>query len=113
MHTAPSLVVSTEQTGTSVAGGLLILTCFVEAIITGQPVIEWITPNIITGDSDITLGTVAMVDSTTYTRTLQFNPLRTSHGGEYTCQVTATVGGDSMVIAAQTTVIIEGELQVN
>ena len=110
-------MVVTEQTNTSVAGDLYILTCIFnyaeELIIAGQPSIEWITPNTIAGDSDISLGVVVAVGSNTYARTLQFNPLQTSHGGQYTCQVSVTVSGEPMTVSAQETVIIQGKLQVN
>ena len=55
---------------------------------------QWVTPVGITirRDSDIGI----MITNSTVARTseLKFTPLRTSHGGQYTCKATTTAGMD-------------------
>ena len=71
--------------------------------------IVWMDPQggtIVSGDG-ITLGTVTMEDNST-SFSLQFSPLRTSHGGEYTCQATV----ESETMSGNVDVNVQGELTV-
>ena len=72
--------------------------------------IEWIDSQggTIVSGGDITLGDVTMEDNTTLSRSLQFSPLRTSHGGKYTCQATV----DSENTSGSVDVNVQGELTV-
>ena len=72
--------------------------------------IEWMDSEggtIVSGDG-ITLCDVTMEDNTTSSRSLQFSPLRTSHGGKYTCQATV----DSETMSSNVDVSVQGELTV-
>ena len=65
----------------------------------------------IVSGGDITLGNVTMEDNTTSSRSLQFSPLRTSHGGKYTCQATVesenTSGNVDVNVQGELTAIID------
>ena len=63
----------------STAGQMYTLTCSVD--VPGTPSIQWQYSN----GSDVTTGD----DITVSEGVLTFNPLRTSHGGGYTCQAMA------------------------
>ena len=85
------------------------MTCVVTAE-SSPTAIEWMDPQggtIMPGDG-ITLGTVTMEDNTTSSRSLQFSTLRTSHGGEYTCQATV----DSENTSGSVDINVQGELIV-
>ena len=71
--------VTITDSGISTAGQMYTLTCSV--IVPGTPSIQWQYSN----GSDVTTGDGITVSA----GVLTFNPLRTSHGGEYTCQATA------------------------
>ena len=72
--------------------------------------IEWMDPQggTIMSWGDITLGTLTVEDNTTSSRSLQFSPLRTSHGGEYTCQATV----DSENTSGNVDVNVQGKLTI-
>lgn len=77
--------------GDPVAGNLYSLTCAVTENLTVDGVITWMNS---TG-SPLSLGSGVMVGDmnvtgNTATRQLRFNPLRTSHGGGYTCTANLT-----------------------
>ena len=65
----------------------------------------------IVSGGDITLGNVIMEDNTTLSLSLQFSPLRTSHGGKYTCQATVesenTSGSVDVNVQGELTAIID------
>ena len=85
------------------------MTCVVTAE-SSPTAIEWMDSQggtIVSGDG-ITLGDVTMEDNTTSSRSLQFSPLRTSHGGEYTCQATV----ESEITSGSVDVNVQGELTV-
>ena len=85
------------------------MTCVVTAE-SSPTAIEWMDSQggtIVSGDG-ITLGDVTMEDNTTSSRSLQFSPLRTSHGGQYTCQATV----DSEIMSGNVDVNVQGELTV-
>ena len=80
--------ITTLSSGIPRSGETYNLTCTVEANV--PPTVQWLyTSNgtAVTNNSDITVGTQRTTDSTTIL-TLSFNPLHTSHGGQYTCRST-------------------------
>ena len=75
--------------GDLVAGNFYNLTCMVTENLTADRVITWMNS---TG-SPLSLGVMVeemVVTGNTATRQLRFNPLRTSHGGGYTCTANLT-----------------------
>ena len=86
------VTIEAETPGTPLAGDSYTLTCTVEVVEGLVPVVQWLDPfsNTIVSGGDFTVGDPT-IDGTTTTLTLTFNPLRTSHGGEYTCRATVTV----------------------
>ena len=75
--------------GPPTAGESYNLTCTVTVNDTTEfPTIEWLAPNtsLLSNISSITVENMVMVNESTYERTLVFSSLRTSHGGQYTCQ---------------------------
>ena len=70
-----------------VAGEQCVLTCTVD-VGEGTSTLQWIGPGVMNGTA--TAGNQTQSD-TTFTLTLTFSILNTSHGGEYTCQ--SSVGG--------------------
>ena len=76
-------VTITVTSGMSTAGQMYTLTCSVD--VPGTPSIQWQYSN----GSDVTIGDGITVSE----GVLTFNPLRTSHGGGYTCQATAGMTG--------------------
>ena len=74
--------------------------------VSGPPAIEWIGLN--GDDTGITVGDVTadFGDASIYTRTLTFM-LRTSQGGDYTCEATssAVTGMDSETLTVQSKLV--------
>ncbi len=60
----------------------------------GTPTFQWTGPGVTTGEASE--GT-EMQAGTTFTHTLFFSPILTSHGGVYTCQ--STVGSDTTAMS--------------
>ena len=88
--TPPTVTISPHETPT--AGESFSLTCTVnlaegDYIVgdSGSPV-QWKGPDVASIKSTL------QVMTNTYISTLEFNPVRTSHGGEYICQATSTAG---------------------
>ena len=44
------------------------------------------------GSNGVPMNSILQVMNNVYISTLEFNPVRTSHGGEYICQATSTAG---------------------
>ena len=87
------------------AGDTLTLTCTVTVAdwaesSVGTVTLEWMDSEgtTLSTGGDITLGD-QMGPSPMFTRTLEFDPLRTSHGGECTCQARSDTGGISLATA--------------
>ncbi len=83
------------------AGQSYTLTCEVD-VGEGTPTLQWTGPGVTTGEASE--GT-QMQSGTTFTRTLTFSPLFTSHGGVYTYQ--STVGSGAVERTAMTTVNVQ------
>ena len=72
------------------------------------PTIEWINPcgvSITTAESNPSINN-ATVNDQVYTSYLEFMPLRTSHGGIYTCIARVSIPGVVPVQTAETTNIV-------
>ena len=85
-----------EVTGlnAAIAGQAINLTCTVTRgqNLSGTPDVQWLGPSgnvFLSGSNGIVVDDTAMVSNSTFVRTLQFTPVRTSHGGLYTCQAMA------------------------
>ena len=81
---------SVRVDGDSTAGDTLTLTCsiVVSEETPGEPTVEWrrvSDDNIVTSEDSITVGNPSTVGKIT-TVTLEFNPIKTSHAGQYTCR---------------------------
>ena len=77
------------------AGDMFILTCRVTVVegLTVQPDVEWVDSGgntVMSGVNDVTVGSV-MRNGRESTLGLQFSPLHTSHGGQYTCGATINI----------------------
>ncbi len=70
----------------------------------GTPTLQWTGPGGLAGGGSE--GT-QMNAGTTFTLTLTFSPLFTSHGGVYTCQ--STVGSGAVNKTAMTTVSVQSK----
>ena len=93
--------------GAFIAGQSYSLTCAVTLEnAAGAPTVGWLDPNnnpLLDSSRNITVGDTVPVNCSTYTTTLQFTTLRTSHGGQYSCQ--ATLGAVSNTAAVNITVL--------
>ena len=84
-------MVGITEVGTSIAGSTFTLTCTVQKTSDGfrnSPMPQWTVKGqrtAVTENDDITINTVSS------TSNLTFNPLRTSHGGVYTCRGNLTI----------------------
>ena len=84
-------VIIKQDAGAPTAGQSYNLTCTVRLKnITGPPNIDWLdrNNNEVSNGSNITVEKMVTVNDSAYERTLVFSSLRTSHGGQYTCQTT-------------------------
>ena len=61
---------------------------------------QWIVPDGVSINSDMQQ---VMTNYSTYTSTVEFTPVQTSHGGQYTCQATSTSGTsfDAKIVTVQ------------
>ena len=94
MHTLDLAVTITENTS-GTAGLEFTVTCSVTAVeyLIVQLTFQWSGGSV--GSSGVTESDTTLSGSVS-ARTLTFNPLRTSHGGEYTCQVKASISSISV-----------------
>ena len=82
-------VVIIETAGTPTAEEMLTLTCRVTVVggLTVQPDVEWVDSGgsaVMSSVSNVTVGGL-MRNGNEFTLDLEFSPLHTSHGGQYTC----------------------------
>ena len=98
-YSAEQYDISISTTGVPTAGEEYTLTCRV-IVSAGTPTIQWqySNGNMVTTGGDITVGSPE-TSGTVTTLTLTFNPLQTSHGGEYSCRsvVQETVERTAMI----------------
>ena len=95
------------SSGTPISRETYNLTCTVEANV--PPTVQWLYSSNgteVTNGSAITVGTERTTGSTT-TLTLSFDPLHTSHGGQYTCQ--STIDSPASTVNATRNVTAQGE----
>ena len=104
------ITVSIEVQGSSVAGDEYSITCTVMediAGLTNSPTLRWVDP-----DGNIVNGEVVTVNETTdmsATQTLTFGPLRTSDGGNYSCQAMLVSPPGDIEDSAIQTVTVQSE----
>ena len=101
-----------DVTGLSdaIAGQTINLTCTVNRgpNISETPDIQWLGPGVsllLSESGGIMVDDTTMVNSSTFSRTLQFTPARTSHGGLYTCQAMA----DSVTVTKAVNLTVQGK----
>ena len=82
--------------GTITAGESLIFTCTVtqSEADSEQPTVVWTGPVDISTAPDIMQGTTTQDPGNSYTRTLEFTTVLTSHAGDYTCEGSTSAGMD-------------------
>ena len=99
-YSAEQYDISISTTGVPTSGEEYNLTCSVN-VSAGTPSIQWEYRNgsNVTTGGDITVVSQETSGTTVTTLTLTFNPLQTSHGGEYICRsvVQETVERTAMV----------------
>ena len=82
-------IITFSESGTGIAGDTFNVTCTVD--VSRPPDVQWMYPNgtTVTNGSGIVVGSPMRVGNIT-NLTLTFNPLNTSHGGQYTCHSVVT-----------------------
>ena len=99
----PSKVDISPPGGTPTAGETFSLTCSVTledgGPLTEDLTVQWEAPVDIYINSEIQVVTGGNHSTGTRTTELQFTPVRTSHGGQYTCKATTTTGTDMAPVA--------------
>ena len=99
--------VTITSSGEPTSGETYNLICTAEANV--QPTVQWLYSSngtAVTDGSYVTVGAQRTTGSTT-TLTLSFNPLNTSHGGQYTCQ--SMIDTPASTVSATRNVTVEGE----
>ena len=98
--------VTITSSGAPISGGTYNLTCTVETNV--PPTVQWLYSSngtaVVTNGSNITVGTERTTNATIFT--LSFNPLHTSHGGQYTCQ--SKIDTPPSTVNATRNVIVQG-----
>ena len=112
--TAP--VVAISITGSTTAGETLTLTCKVTVMegLTVQPDIEWVDSGgsaITSGVNDVAVGSV-MRSGVESTLDLEFSPLHTSHGGQYTCRAIISIGVSGLSGSSSEDIIIQSNYNI-
>ena len=102
--------VTITSSGVPTTGETYNLTCTVEANV--PPTVQWLycsNGSEVTNGSGITIGTQRTTVSTT-TLTLSFNPLHTSHGGQYICQ--SMIGTPASTVNATRNMTVQGKYAI-
>jgi len=99
-------MITFSESGTGIAGDTFNVTCTVD--VSMLPDVQWIYPNddTVTNSSGIIVGPPVTAGNIT-NLTLTFNPLLTSHGGQYTCHSVVTALSEQ---SAKTNITVECEL---
>ena len=115
LSTVPALSASIDPPATTMAGDTLTLTCTVTVAdwaksSIGTVTLEWLDAGgtTLSASGDITLGSQTG-SSPLFTSTLEFITLRTSYGGEYTCQAMSDVS----LATASVDVIVQSEFMAS
>ena len=91
--------VTIHGTGNTIAGEMYTLSCTATVVenLVVVPFLQWEYSNrsVVNSGSSFTLSATITSGNTT-TRNLTFNPLRTSHGGEYTCRAIINISSISI-----------------
>ena len=98
--------VTIMSSGVPISGETYNLTCTVETNV--PPTVQWLyssNSSEVTSSGNITVETEKITNSTTIL-TLSFNPLSTSHGGQYTCQ--SKIDTPPSTVNATRNVIVQG-----
>ena len=92
----PPPTVTVSSPPVTEAGQPLSLTCTATVIphLAMDPLLEWVGPN------DSIMDPVGSGE--TFSRTLVFSPLRTSHGAQYSCRVTINITDIPVVVSVDT-----------
>ena len=95
MHTFIDLAVTITENTSGTAGLELSVTCSVTAVeyLLVQATVQWSGGSV--GSSGVTESDTTLSRGASL-KTLTFKPLRTSHGGEYTCQAKASISSSSV-----------------
>ena len=109
----PAITVSVNSEGNNTAGESYVLTCTVmEEIegLTNMPSLQWLDPSdqAVANGEGITVGQIQITD-TTAILVLTFDPVRTSHGGEYTCQGTLESPPGPLMNTSEQTVTVQSK----
>ena len=109
----PAITVSVISEGSDTAGESYVLTCTVmEEIegLTNMPSLQWLDPSdqVVVDGEGVTVGQIQQTD-TTAMLVLTFDPVRTSHGGEYTCQGTLESPPGPLMNTSEQTVTVQSK----
>ena len=112
----PAITVSVNSEGSDTAGESYALTCTVmEEIegLTNMPSLQWLDPSdqVVVDGEGITVGQLQQ-NETTAILVLTFDPVRTSHGGEYTCQSTLESPPGPLMNTSERTVTVQSKCTV-
>jgi len=100
-------IITISESGTGIAGDTFNVTCTVD--VSMPPDVQWIYPNgnTVTNSSGIIVGPPVTIGNIT-NLTLTFNPLVTSHRGQYTCHSEVVIA--SSIQSENTNITVEREL---
>ena len=108
----PAINVSVISEGNDTAGEFYALTCIVTEEVVGltnMPTLQWLNSSDQVFDGEgITVGQLQQ-NETTATLVLTFDPVRTSHGGEYTCQGTLESPPGPLMNTTEQTVSVQSK----
>ena len=108
----PAITLSVDSEGNGIAGESYNLTCIVTEEVVGltnMPTLQWLNSSYQVFDGEgITVGQLQQ-NETTATLVLTFDPVRTSHGGEYTCQGTLESPPGPLMNTSEQTVTVQSK----
>ena len=115
MMLALSSYIDLPGTTFKLAGETLTLTCTVTVAdwaesLLGAVTLEWLNSEntTLSNGGNIILND-RMGSSPSFNRTLEFNPLQTSHGGQYTCKAMSDIGEITLVMANDVNVTVQSK----